>query len=115
MRRILLLPSLVFGCQDYLFNQVCPEAIRESSIVVPALAPTPTDILFVVDNSGSMADEQENLAVNFGRFIEQIAGSGDYRIAVVTTDVDKAPSEWEGLQNFVYSPNYPNVLVDFSV
>ena len=51
------------------------------------MAPTPTDILFVVDNSGSMADEQENLAQNFDQFIQQIAGAGDYRIAVVTTDL----------------------------
>ena len=50
------------------------------------------DILFVVDNSGSMGEEQSNLATNFalvtGRLDAYTTGSGgklDYRIAVTTT------------------------------
>ena len=50
------------------------------------------DILVVVDDSGSMAEEQGNLATNFPRFIEVLDGyttsSGaplDYRIGVTTT------------------------------
>ena len=76
------------GCQDYLFEQKCPEAITESQITVPAAPPVPVDILFVVDNSGSMADEQANLAANFNFFIDQVAGTVDYRIGIVTTDLD---------------------------
>jgi len=34
-----------------------------------------TDILFVVDDSGSMEDEQQNLAANFDAFIERLAAS----------------------------------------
>ncbi len=115
MRRLLLALLLLAGCQDYLFDQVCPEAIRESSVIVPAAKPTPADILFVVDNSGSMADEQENLAANFDRFISQIAGAGDYHIAVVTTDQESTPAEKEGLQNFVFADTYPNILTDFTL
>jgi hypothetical protein len=51
------------------------------------------DILFVVDNSGSMEEEQQNLAANFPMFVNIIenyvtsAGSHlDYHIAVTTTD-----------------------------
>jgi hypothetical protein len=45
------------------------------------------DILFVVDNSGSMAEEQSNLTSNFSSFISVIAGAeSDYHIAVITTD-----------------------------
>ncbi|MEO0600294.1 MAG: vWA domain-containing protein [Myxococcota bacterium] len=46
------------------------------------------DVLFVVDNSGSMGDNQAALAANFPRFIEAISGSGlDYHVGVITTDV----------------------------
>jgi hypothetical protein len=51
------------------------------------------DILFVIDNSGSMQEEQDNLATNFPLFIEVLdayqnpqGDSLDYRVAVTTTD-----------------------------
>ena len=47
------------------------------------------DLLFVIDNSGSMAQEQANLAANFPGFIDVIEASGlDYRVAITTTGVD---------------------------
>jgi hypothetical protein len=47
------------------------------------------DLLFVVDNSGSMSEEQTNLAANFPGFIGVIDESGlDYRVAVTSTGVD---------------------------
>jgi hypothetical protein len=51
------------------------------------------DLVFIVDNSGSMEEEQTNLAENFPRFASIIDGyrtaNGqplDYRLAVTTTD-----------------------------
>lgn len=45
------------------------------------------DILFVIDNSGSMATSQQALADNIGRFFEKFDAKGfDYRIAVTTSD-----------------------------
>jgi hypothetical protein len=45
------------------------------------------DILFVVDNSGSMQRVQTSLADNFDTFINIFASSGvDYHIAFITTD-----------------------------
>ncbi|MBZ0236868.1 MAG: hypothetical protein K8M05_31355 [Deltaproteobacteria bacterium] len=47
------------------------------------------DILFVVDNSGSMGQEQTNLATNFPQFLSVIEASGlDYRVAITTTGMD---------------------------
>lgn len=47
----------------------------------------PTDILFVVDNSCSMGEEQANLANNFSTFINiMVTAEADYQIAVITTD-----------------------------
>ena len=50
------------------------------------------DIVFVVDDSGSMAEEQSNLATNFPMFANLLAQyttqSGeklDYRVAITTT------------------------------
>jgi hypothetical protein len=47
------------------------------------------DILFVIDNSCSMSEEQAALTGNFSSFIQFAdAQALDYRIAVVTTDVE---------------------------
>lgn len=49
------------------------------------------DILFVIDNSGSMGEEQTNLAANFPKFVAVLdalsgpKGPLDYRVAVTTT------------------------------
>ena len=51
-----------------------------------------TDILFVVDDSGSMAEEQANLATNLGAFIDALAASpvqNDFRIGVTNTSVEE--------------------------
>lgn len=45
------------------------------------------DILFVIDNSGSMAASQQAVADNIGRFFDKFDAKGfDYQIAVTTTD-----------------------------
>jgi hypothetical protein len=47
------------------------------------------DVLFVIDNSGSMAQEQTNLIANFPTFISVLDMSGlDYRVGVTTTGRD---------------------------
>jgi hypothetical protein len=61
----------------------------------PAQSCTQMDIVFVIDDSGSMAEEQSNLAQNFPRFAEVLENhrteSGqllDYRVAITTTGRD---------------------------
>ncbi len=49
------------------------------------------DILFVVDNSGSMYSEQVELAGRFPNFLNALADL-DYHIAVTTTDVSASPN-----------------------
>ena len=63
----------------------------------------PVDILFVVDNSNSMTEEQLGLDQNFRTFLAQLATAGaDYRLAAVTTqDVKsanpfKVSAPWDG-------------------
>lgn len=80
---------MLSACPSYDARIVVPESIKEVNKVGIAGKPKPVDILFVVDNSGSMADEQEKLAVNFRAFIEVLSQSkdADYQLAVVTTDL----------------------------
>jgi hypothetical protein len=47
------------------------------------------DVLFVIDNSGSMGEEQQNLAANFASFLnvlERDEVGANYRIGITTTD-----------------------------
>lgn len=74
------------------------------------------DILFVVDNSGSMCDDQDNLAANFGSFIQFAVNQAiDYHIAVTSTDVTTAGGNVPGLfapqdgsRERIVNPNLPD-------
>jgi len=47
------------------------------------------DILWVIDNSLSMSDEQAEVASKFGEFIESIEATGlDFHVGVITTDME---------------------------
>lgn len=49
--------------------------------------PRKLDVLFVVDNSGSMSSSQQALANNFSSFIDRFISKGyNFKIAVTTTD-----------------------------
>lgn len=69
------------------------------------------DILFVVDNSGSMSAEQRRMADSFPNFVQGLDLAGlDYRIGIITTDVESQfnPLVDDGkLQNgnFIQFPN----------
>lgn len=48
----------------------------------------PVDVVFVVDDSGSMREDQQKLGENFASFIQHFTALNlDYRLAVITTDV----------------------------
>ncbi len=50
------------------------------------------DLLLVIDDSGSMSDEQASLANNFASFIQYaVAANVDYQIGVTTTTVEDCP------------------------
>jgi hypothetical protein len=53
------------------------------------------DVLFVVDNSGSMMEEQQSLGSNFAAFMSAATASGvDYHIGVTTTGLDASSGGW---------------------
>jgi len=68
-------------------NDISILASTSSFQQAAVFTPRKLDVLFVVDNSGSMATSQSNLATNFPSFINYFKNKGyDYRIAVTTTD-----------------------------
>jgi hypothetical protein len=84
----LVLPSL-FACLDHPLKDVEYEHLVEEAVAFPIAANKDVDILFVIDNSGSMGEEQATLASNFQSFIEVLERPGvdaNYRIGVTTTD-----------------------------
>lgn len=53
------------------------------------------DILWVIDDSGSMGPDQANLAYNFQAFIQQFINRNlDYRMAITTTDTRPRGGNW---------------------
>jgi hypothetical protein len=74
----------------------------QTTVVLPASVST--DILFVVDDSGSMSANQANLATNLDAFINTLVASpvqDDFRIGVTTSSVD----EFGGGKSFAGGPS----------
>ncbi|MCB9093104.1 MAG: VWA domain-containing protein [Halobacteriovoraceae bacterium] len=70
----------------------------------------PLDILWVVDDSGSMANEQQALADNFGAFINQfVTKQIDFNMAIVTTDATPA-KDGEPVAGSMDALTYDNYL-----
>ena len=84
-----LLPFLLLaGCNNHALKTVELDFVSTPSNTFDMDLDKRVDVLVVVDNSGSMAEEQAKLAANFGPFIDGlIAADVDYRIAVTTTDL----------------------------
>ncbi len=94
------------ACNDHPLKEVELSRTGETVIAVDIAPLRSVDILFVIDNSGSMAAEQANLAANLAPLIEILERediSADYRIAVTTTDTDDGACAGTGPEdgNFV--------------
>ena len=92
MRTLLPLTlALLAGCPDRTISAVTPEQGRVEYKDIPITVNRKIDILFVIDDSGSMADKQNNLATNFPNFINVLetipGGLPDVHIGVVSSDV----------------------------
>ncbi|MBI2377622.1 MAG: choice-of-anchor D domain-containing protein [Deltaproteobacteria bacterium] len=70
-----------------LYGEAAEDPINED--LYEQLETPEVDVLFVIDNSGSMSEEQDSLTSNFSAFIQFAdAQALDYRIAVISTDVE---------------------------
>ncbi|MBX2796952.1 MAG: VWA domain-containing protein [Myxococcales bacterium] len=100
MRTSALLVALCAGCtQEALLRSEAATASlpdlapppllgRAHTDRISQLPPSRADVLFVVDNSSSMSDEQSTLAANFPRMLSWLQTSGvDWHLGVVATDM----------------------------
>jgi len=89
---------------------------RMVQVTIPAV-----DVLFVVDNSCSMDEEQEALGANFDAFLDYFLGSGlDYHVGVVSTDMNDplhsgALRQMNGIRWLQEDTATPEILFDAMV
>ncbi|MBI5524766.1 MAG: hypothetical protein HY897_00375 [Deltaproteobacteria bacterium] len=89
---VVLAATSICACQGGIFVEEQKRQSGTQRNVIPIETVSKADILFLVDNSGSMAQEQENLAKNFADFIKEVLkGQNDFHIGLVTTDVNFNP------------------------
>ncbi|MCA9683068.1 MAG: VWA domain-containing protein [Myxococcales bacterium] len=77
------------GCLNHPLKPVELKKGQEEEKQLQLTVNKDVDILFVIDNSGSMGEEQANLADNFGSFIQVLEAEdveANYRIGVTTSD-----------------------------
>lgn len=116
MRRLalIILPVVLVacGCERTIIRRVLPPNVRVDAYSQESASNI--DVLWVVDNSGSMAPRQENVAKNFQAFMDVFQKSGiDYRIAVTTTDIFKEKGAFVGSPKII-TPQTPNVTTAFA-
>jgi hypothetical protein len=76
-----------FSCDSVPANAVV--SCQTTQVLPSSVA---TDILFVVDDSGSMSEEQANLAANLDAFVDTLVASpvqNDFRIGVTNSSVEE--------------------------
>ncbi len=105
--RLVMVLALAMGCSEYNIAQPPnlevepnPPGVENpinTDRVVQVTEPA-VDVLWVIDNSGSMDDNQAALADNFPSFMDYFLGSGlDYHIGVVSTDMDNQGNGNQGM------------------
>lgn len=80
---------LPLGCNQHPVKPAEYDGNSDDEVTVELEVNKNVDILFVIDNSGSMGEEQANLAANFDPFIKMLEEKdveANYRIAITTTD-----------------------------
>ncbi len=93
------------------------EGVRERSqtdIFVQTSGQT-VDVLFMVDNSGSMSEEQDNLDENFAEFIRGAdTFSNDYQLGIITSDMDNEEQKGRLQGNPRVMANNPDIENQFA-
>ncbi|MEO1480726.1 MAG: vWA domain-containing protein [Myxococcota bacterium] len=91
--RVLAFPLLLtVACADYPFVFQTNQRVATRRYEIEIQTEGRTDVLFVIDNSGSMAEEQEKLKENIQFFIDVLTRSvNDYQVGIVSTDIFRNP------------------------
>jgi hypothetical protein len=92
--------ALLTGCPDREVSQVIPAQDKAEVKDIPLQLNRNLDLLFVVDNSGSMKEEQAGLVANFPKFtqvLQQVQGGlPDIHMGVVSVNVGAGNNNIQG-------------------
>jgi len=94
-----------------------PDPCDDNACISVSALQRAVDILFVIDNSGSMGVEQGTLAANFPAFIDVLEAQqfgASYRIGITTTDAQgtlRVSSCRERLFEFVFD-DFAGTFID---
>lgn len=110
---VIALGAIASGCMDREPAPICPVPIQVTSNEVRLSGFDGVDMLVVVDNSGSMAEEQEILATGFFTLINALVNplsssdvatsADDVRVAIVSSDMGL---QWGGNLQSPANPTY---------
>src|SRR5262245_54043515 len=93
-----LLLGVLFGCQDYVFDFQYDRRQLTQDFDFVVQSPSQADLLFVVDNSVSMTEEQQALDASIIALLATLAPADtSYRIALVSTDVSGQYEDCDGI------------------
>ncbi len=95
--RLASVAALLAGCPTRDVTRLDSHRSTEQVTVIPASDRPDLDLLFVIDDSSSMAGEQRLLGENFPRFVGKLeearGGLPDLHLGVVSSDLGIAPFE----------------------
>ncbi len=98
----------LLACQDYQYS-----AVTADETWIQGSPGGPVDILWVVDNSCSMSEEQDLLSEHFGAFASVLSYGGvDFQIGLTTTDVEATGGTLVGA---VLNPDTDSIEAEFAV
>lgn len=109
--------GMSLGCRSYPFIFQPASSVQGVTKEQTDLQPGESDILFVIDNSGSMADKQLALTTSFGKYIATFATSQNkFQIGITTTDntcstVPPSPNPWDGKCGRLFSPDGTDPII----
>jgi hypothetical protein len=90
-------PLALWACNAHPLEQPKPAPEQQTDLVYEVNPVRKLDLLFVVDNSNSMMQEQANLKKNFPDFMNELTkiqgGVPDLHIAVVSSNVGAGPTQ----------------------
>lgn len=85
---VLICSVVALGCNDTPLAPLGNTLSVTTNDLSPEIGSNQVDILWMIDSSGSMNDEQAELAKGFSEFVSALAEIGaDFRIGVVTSDM----------------------------
>ena len=111
--KLVILTSVILGGCQFGPEQLIGSKYIKEVFVHTGLQSLKIDIIWVVDNSGSMGNDQAALANNFDGFINHfLQDEIDFKMAIITTD-NHANKDTEGKLTLAYAKEDQNSFKDY--